>query len=402
LNAWGYIKSKSVTGVEVAFSGDGNPWFNLCILKKDKSSLHTESVKIKITNIEELPSKLPVCLVLNGKGIIHKKLSCKEDDSDKALLERVLPNANINDFYLQRYNTFHDHIFVSIVRKSQVDPLLKSFKEKGLTVISCTLSPFIVSGILPLLKNSDSFFELEVPGYMLNASDGVIESFHPTETIKDLPPLQIGNESVYRELVFAFASALSYFLPIQNMLSIEITEVNEQRNEFKQKTIFQFAGLGVLVFFLSLLLINYFVFDHYWKKKNMLESEFSLSQESLSHYEKLKTEFEEKQKFFEKAGLLDASRTSWYADRLAEDIPDNILLKELEINPLQKKSIQDTLLVFLAKTIHVSGSCKTSGELNDWTKIIRAKQWVKQLNILNYSQDKEQNIAGFSLEILVK
>ncbi len=400
-----FIKNTSIAGVEVIYLPDGKTIFHGSVLNKSKASIDIVSSFEGIENLEivknNLPEKTPVALVINGKGIIHKKTNCGEKDTDKTLLQKVLPNANTEDFYIQKTQVINSSVFVSVMRKSLVDDLLKDFDKNGISVVSCSFGPFCVNAILPLIESTSADFELKFSTHSISVKDQNIENYQVVQN-EDLPAsLNIGSNKVNQALVICFAAAFQYFIKDES-LQVGIPAIATGKEEYKQRQLFQLTGWGILIVFLSVLMINYFVFNHYWNKKNEISSKVSMNQAELSKLEKLENEVTEKQQFFEKTGLLEASRTSYYADQLAQDLPNTIQLTMLDISPLVKKINVEESISFLAKTIEVSGNCKKSNELNNWIKIIKKKKWVNEVALLNYSQDKSKDDGEFSIELKIK
>jgi len=400
------VKSTTIAGVELFYNSNGDHYFNVSVLKKEKLSINTVVAKEKLENItavkEELNSSIPLCLVINGKGIIHKKVTYLESDDDKTLLQKALPNANIDDFYVQVFKMHDNNAYVSIVRKNIVDELVQQLINHKFSIINCILGPFSIQALIPLLENKSDNYELTGDSYQFTVRDLFITEYQPIEN-NNASVFAIGNEHVKASQMVVFSAAFQYFLNTTVSMSMNVPAIIESKEEFRQKNLFRFAGTALLGFFLVILMINFFMFSHFNEKKNNLVAKISLNQDILNRYEKLKSECTDKQNFFEKNGLLHASRTSYYADQLALDMPPAIRLTELDINPLVKKiNQQENELTFTPKIIHIGGSCKRSIEVNEWLKTIREKKWIKEATLANYTQDKEKEIAEFSIELKIK
>ena len=394
------LEGSRAAGVEIALKGSESKLsFVLLEKKRSKLEITASGTAAQVSEIT-MPAGTPVCISISGKGLIHKRVAFPERQDETSLLQKVLPNANISDFYVQHTEPVNDHLFVSVVRKSVVDDLLKEFARHKLEVVKCTLGPFSISALLPAMKLSSMVAEeLLLPGHTLTLVDGRIDNYSTGSGI-EAASLRIGDENIKGELALPFASAMTYFT--SNEISISIPQVDEQGAEFRQKKIFQKSGAAILVFFFALLLSNYFVFNHYWEKKQKFESQISVNQGALQKYNQLKAEFDEKQKFLAETGLLESSRSSYYADQVAIDLPAAIQLTELNIQPRIKKAAEENAMLFQSKTIRVSGTCKRSNELNEWINTIKKKSWVSEVQLLNYKQEKNDPAGAFTLEMKVK
>ena len=100
------LKSKTAIGLEIVLLPDSAFEINVVVLKKNKSLISSEKQIKGIKDIAELTgqisNKLPLILIFSGKGIIHRKVVLSEHDTQVTLLNKVLPNANVNDFYIQQ------------------------------------------------------------------------------------------------------------------------------------------------------------------------------------------------------------------------------------------------------------------------------------------------------------
>lgn len=201
-------------------------------------------------------------------------------------------------------------------------------------------------------------------------------------------------------MILAFAAGISYFT--SNLSGVINSEsINTFKEENKQKRKFELTGWTILIAAFVILLGNYFVFNYYWQKDQEINTLFTLNQSALQHYEALKTEFDNKNKFLEQNGLLENSRTSMYADELAAGLPESIQWLDVTICPLKKKqnSNGDEELYFEKKLITISGKCKRSADLNDWIKQIKKYSWVNSTSLVDYKQDNANEAGIFLMNI---
>lgn len=398
------LKSKSSAGVEFNFQSGGSIAIHCAILRKEKNSvqLASGSVAAEIKNLKEIiPSDAPVFISINGKGIIHKKISVSENDTDKTLLHKVLPNAGENEFYIQKSKAGGNEIFVSIIRKETADNILRDLAAIGLHVAGCSLGPFSVNSILPLMNGDNSLYDLKFSGHKLSVVDGKINLFELMDTNGAGERIKVGADEIPGSQLISFASALQYFVGDQAMANIPF--VKNAKEDYRQKRIFKTAGASALVFFFILLLANYFLFTSFSNSYNELNQKVQMNTNLLAGFEKMRTEISDKEKFLEQTGLLDPSKTSYYADQVAVDLPLSIQLTQLNIYPLVRKNMaDDNDLSFTSHSIQIKGNSDKSTELNEWIKILRQKNWVKNVSVLNYSQDASKKTGDFNIEVTIK
>src|SRR3989344_4284910 len=402
------IKSKIATGVEINLLPDGAYDINVVSLKKNKSQVLTENKISGITDIVSLSTKLdsksPVVLVINGKGIIHKKVATAENDSLAAVLNKVLPNANADDFYIQEQEINSSQNYISVVRKSSIDELLDELKKNNITnIVSCNVGPFLINNILGLIdKNIISSEFLSFSNYKLLIREDKINEVQNSDNLESAP-IKVGDDFIEGKLLIPFAAALSYFIGMSEGF-VNSDKIDSIKDDFKQKQKFQLFGWSLLIGTFVVLLVNYFVFNHYWEKSTEMNSKLVLNQSALKRYESLKAEYAQKKIFLEQNGLLESSRTSYYADRLAASLPASIQLLDMNIHPLKKKEASDisNALYFDTKTIKISGKCDRNTELNDWMKELEANIWIEKVKLVDYKQANAKDDGVFFIEILIK
>ena len=100
------LNGNVAAGVEVVVNEKGAHEFNLTILEDANSKLEILNAGRSYTELdtlkEELGGDTPVNLVINGKGLIHKMVGAEQDDTDLSLIQKVMPNARLEDFYFDK------------------------------------------------------------------------------------------------------------------------------------------------------------------------------------------------------------------------------------------------------------------------------------------------------------
>jgi hypothetical protein len=401
-------RSNTVAGLEIILLGDGKRSINLCILQKKKSIILKKETIHDIEDIKKLkdliPADAPVVINVNGQGIMHKKVALSENYNDKELLQKVLPNANAKDFYLQQMDINLGSTFISVVRRDAMDELTDELLANKIHIVSCSIGPFCLMNIVSLMENSnESDQSIEIGKYSLQIKNSNIESFKISETTNAPVPFKIGDEEIEGNSIVAYSAGIGYFVPTQTSVKLNIASITGNALEFTEKRLFHSIGLVLLVLFLITLLGNYFLFNHYFIKRTQLEAIVNSQKSAIEKYDTLKTMLEEKRDFLSKAGILSQPKTSFYADQLVKDIPSEMVLSEMNINPrVINVNADDKDMTFTSGVIKVYGACRNSLNLEEWISSIKKKDWVKGLSVLNYNHDRETNLGHFSIEIAIK
>lgn len=395
-----FIKPSQVAGIDIYIGPDGQFIYNVVALKQSKNAIALVKQQSGVKSIDELKgivnTKTPLSIVINGKGILHKKIEVSENDNSKVLLGKVLPNAKAEDFLLFRYTIDENQAFVSVIRKNVLDPIVEQLQKAGFDVINVSLGPFVVAQLLPLIDNKMNSVVAEY--YHLQTQDNTVLDIKGTERSAG-ENIKVGSDTIGNHLLIAFAASFREFI---GTTESDIPTVSVLRNTYRSKRIFKLAGTSLLVFFVGVLSINSFILDHYSKRAKNLNSQVGVSRGMLQNLEKLKTELSEKSTFMNKMGLLQPGRTSFFADQIAGIIPVSIQLKEMSINPLVKNPNDDNDIAFNVNSIVMKGDCKKNTELNEWIKQLKRFDWVSDVALTNFTQDKEKNAGVFNVELKVK
>lgn len=401
-----FTKGNSVNGIEVVIQPDGTYLFNLVVVKKEKSELSTEKQESNIASIEVLKSLIkltsPTVLVINGKGIICKKVFCKADDSVKVILNKVLPNANENEFSIQLNTINEATAFVSVIRNNVLNEILDLFLQNGLVgIIDCFVGPFVLNNVFSMIT-VDNYFHFD--NYILELRDTQIIDLSNTDDSAENTFYKVGDDEMSAHQLIAFATALSYFIPTTNFGLINSLNLEDVKSNSSEKRKFEVRGKGILVSLFLLLIANFFAFSYYWESNNELSAKLEINNSSLKTVDTLKKEIAQKKQFLEQNGILENSMTSYYADRLAKQLPNEINWTNLDIHPLKKKDPNDQseILSFENKAISIIGNCRHSSDLNDWMKDIKKYDWIKAVELLNYTQSNASEDGVFVLKIELK
>ncbi len=391
-----------INGVEVVFAADGAVMYNYATIKKEKGKVELVQSALSIDGSDELfkhlDKKHPVILSCKGRGIAHKKISASSDQTYESLLNVVLPNSNVVDFYVQTFDTADNQKIVSVARKEPINELLDSFNKSGYNVIGCHLGPISIQSVIPLLFSQEqNSGELFFAGNEILVREGLLTTFSSKPSDSTSKTISVGALQVPEQLLVAFSSALSYLNP-EVELESNFDRTHENLDEFKNELKFKKTGVVVLAVAFTLLLLNFIAFSYYSDQVNEKTTRIAASSTELGLIDTMQSQIQEKTLFLSKSGLSEPSRTSYYADNIAKDVPAEIKLTSITIHPLIKNE-DELKLEFEAKRIMITGKSQHSIDVNEWNKTIRREKWLKAISILTYKQKESDKPGEFVIEI---
>lgn len=382
------LKAKKIAGVEVLLSA--SPMFRVSILEKKNKKLHL----VETYEAEDVPAlkvkldkNIPLYLSIDGKGVLHKDGVYNENETLAKIFSKAFLSADASAFYIQPVGGN----FVSAVRKDAVDGLFQELSSGGHYILGISLGPFVLNRIRTLLENKT----ITTSSYIVQLGAERIESFSRKENASAVK-INIGGEQVNENFVLSFAAGLTYFISDDAFFESQI--LTQSKEEFKQKKKFSVLGTFILSFFLVLMLGNYLLYDHYKQSNAELQAQFDLQSANFQKSQLLKQELEEKKSLKEKLGVSGAARISYYADRVAASVPNQIQLTELSVNSVKKKIKDDKEIEYEVNTITIAGKCRKSIYYNDWKKELARMDWVKNISVENYV-DADDEVGEFILKI---
>jgi hypothetical protein len=367
--------------------------FHYIVMKKVKGEIAFGKMNKRIGTIEELvkeiSSRYPVLLHFTGKGILNRKIKREENYRHAILL-----NAQLDDFYFTDYLE-EKLAYCSVIRRNSVHQVLEQFAQNKLNVIGVSSGPFISA---PLV----SFFDK--PTYII---DDVLlsmekELVHSFERLDDPSgSVKIGVDRIDSELLGAVSLGANYFNPSEKLiLSTDSTVFVSNKEDARQKNIFHRFGMALMIFFLSLLALNYFYLGHLNDK---IEENFVMLSEfedQLAMLSTLEEEQDRKENLLRSSGLLNRQFLSFYLAELAYSVPSEITFETIAVRPLIQEIKKKQKIEIYDHLILVSGRSKTSDLLSRWIDELKKEEWLSKVDIVDYTYTK--NAGNFKLEIVVE
>jgi hypothetical protein len=403
------LRGKCLGCIELNILPDEISAFNyIAIKQKDNKQINVIDEKTSIDNIDRLKeivnSKIPLCLVINGKGIISKKILLSSDDTDETIIQKVLPNALPSDFYIRLYRTEKNNAFVSLIRKTTLDNVIGTFSKNKIFVVEVFWGPFVVSSIIPLLGQKKDEFCSE--NFKFTTNGTVLTEY----SLKDNLPNKneyfiVGSEKIEAASLISLSGLIYHFFENTGENTSGIPLIQETKKEYIYSQLFIKILWASLIIVFAVLLINFILFDHFNKNQQKLSEKVSQFSNLLINQDTLNKELQEKQSLLEKSGFLNTSKISFYADRIAATLTEGLTLSKLSIFPVEKiknENSEESNFEFKSDYINISGTSAGSIYLNEWIKKIKIFEWVKEVTIKSYNQENNLKPAVFILEIQLK
>lgn len=401
LDKYSLIKGKTAFGVELIYTSKNA--FSLIALElignKDGLKVGRKFVNVSIEKLaEENKKKIPIYISIGGKGIIHKKVKYNDRVKDKDFIHLILPNASINDFYLQKTILSNNECWISIVRKDVLDILLEQLSDLNLFGIEIYLGPFVLTNIFPLLNQA----EVLTASHELIIEDNEVLHMDSLGSVSGGKEYDIDGEKINSHEIIAFGAVLSHFASLANVIPITCETVVLNKENYLHKNKFVTLGIGFLLFFFAIAIGNLIMMSIVSTTNNELQYQIMSKKEAVNELKHLREEIKTKEQFVANSGVAQASKISFYADQIALSIPEKIQLNQLFINPLEKRIDKAEDIHFLYNTIILTGTVSKGIVLNNFIKKIKKYDWIQDVNIISFVQDNVNVVGDFEIEIHIK
>ena len=167
---------------------------------------------------------------------------------------------------------------------------------------------------------------------------------------------------------------------------------------FNQKTFFTKSIKIAIGTLLGLLLINFFVFNHYYKKAEETSQNLLLNKTSMESIKKVKERIISKEQKLKNTIEFTSSKSSLIINDIAKRLPHSILLSELIYNPLEKKiKVEEPILTDEA-TILISGTTIDNNDFTNWIDTIEKLKSINKVVILHFGKN-DVNETVFAIKI---
>ncbi|HSZ72328.1 MAG TPA: hypothetical protein VK750_06595, partial [Cytophagaceae bacterium] len=210
------------------------------------------------------------------------------------------------------------------------------------------------------------------------------------------------GEKIAGLLLVPYAMAFQYLLGGLTKVEVVYPLFKQFQDEYKDKKIFKIVSIGGLIFFFSLLAINTIAYSILSDANNKLAAQYGSLQHITISNKKTTEEFNRKESFLSKEGWLNSSAISYYSDRIASSLPNEIQLTDLFIYPINESlSRKEKKEVFEPHVILVKGVSIKPTDINKWVKKLNEFKWVNQIKVQDYTFDHKTGRGNFSLHITI-
>nr|WP_315202922.1 hypothetical protein [uncultured Flavobacterium sp.] len=389
------LLGKQYIGIE-RFSLNSEEKMAVLLVEKKKGEL-TIIKKDKISYSETLPEKwdkkLPFFLIVNTNQVIQKEVD-GIDSSDEKLLHKAFPNTNWDEFYFEIWR-LKTKSLAAISRKKYVEELLSNYSKQGISVAGISLGICSISEIMNYSEEKQLSTNHQTVTWK---EEGPIVKLN-TATLKS--NFNINGLTVQNSHLLTFAGILRLILNSTANTGNLINLSNQLYEDYNQNSFFS-KGIKLMIgILLTILLINFLTFSHYFRLAEETSESLLLSKSSLEEVVKTKQRIQAKEQKVKNVAAMTSSQSSFVINEITKNIPHSILLTELVYHPLEKKIKAEEPILAQEKTITLSGTTISNTAFTHWVEEMEQLKWMNQVVITHFGKN-DLNETEFSIKLILK
>lgn len=388
------LYGKRFCGIEHTTKNDNNAVY-VSVLKQSKRELDIES-SFEVKTVEDVSSKLPknqhVVLVINNDKVLSKSIGSEQQDALK-LVYKAFPNINLEDFYFEILSQKNTH-FIALCRKDYVNGLIELYSKQKLSIIDVSLGNNL-TGTISSFITEDNIYSSNSKIQLENNQVIQIEKDSAQAENYDINGLTVSSDHL-----LSFSGALQTVLKSNTTKTNFSIEKENLHNNYKHTRFFnQFLKIASL-FILGLLLINFFVFNHYFNNVNELKQVSEINQSTKTKIIKLNATVSKKQKMVDDLLKSNGSKSSFYSNSIINGLPKSILLKEYNYQPLLKRIKAEKDIELEENSISISGVSNDSEVFSNWISQLEREDWIDRIIDINYGTSSSK-ASDFKIKIIL-
>lgn len=392
---------KQAAGLAVVIGKDGSAVINYCQVSLDGKHLLFEK-KFTGLSLQELgkqvKTRIPLSVSISGKGVLFKQME-KVEEIGASNFSAVLPNASIDDFYVQHFPS-GEHSFVAVIRKTEADKWLDAISEQGYTALMLSLGPFPITHILPQLNIYDE--EIIFAGIKIARSEDQSwekVSFH--EEFQSPYTIKVESEVLDQQLLLPYAAAFQLLLSGKlDAVKANVPVLGSAFEGLISDRKFKVNGMMILLVFFVLLLGNFVWLSGLNADNARLAAEVSSSARTSTDQQALNDGIRQKESLLRDLGWDGGINKSSLIDQAAALMPGEITLKEISLNPIDGAADHGFgSLKFRERKILIRGESAQIIPVNEWAARLKSKKWVKNVELESYNFNNELNTGIFTITL---
>ncbi len=384
---------KKVVVVDVYATSDNELLIGCGIFSIKQKGVSLEE-SFSINSFSDYPlqklAKYPVIIILNGKGVVQKQTRLGNGEGD----EGTSFYQGINDEFYKSVAITSKYAGIAFCRKEHIEQVVEFFTENSIPIIDLVVGNLFVISLFEKLGLESSYI-----GHGFEFTDGLIskKQEHQAQEEEEINFLE---GKIRRDQILQYCAALLYNTYGRVDLSFELPpKVLESRVKYLsyKRNFPVFSALALLLFIL-VLISGSLREEASIRIANMYQARVRV-EKAISKEKALKSKSVELIKEANRIGNYFENHP-FVLDMIGETLPINVVLKNIEVNPLTSKLVNNQEVLINSGVVLIEGVTKSPLDVTSWVNQLSTEGWVERVSIQSFtSNDKSYQ---FELEIHIK
>jgi len=396
-----YYRLNKVAGVNIHLQTGGEVLIQLCAVETSGNQLAITKKVADLTSIAQLTGHLPgksvISLNLSGKGVLQKRID-KTETIDQNVFNKILPNAKLEDFYVQNFIS-GEYSFVSVIRKLEADKWISQLKELPFQPLLLSLGIFPVENIISQLNIYEP--DIVINGYQIQRNEK--GEWLNTKTVEVTSPFafKLASEKIDERLLIAYAAAFELVMIDQlDTIAVDAEDMNKALQSRLAEQKLKVQGAVVLIIIFTLLLVNFIAFSWLNASNTELTGQVGKYAENNNNELEISDRIKEKEALLHTLGWDGGINKSILIDQISSLLPSEVILREISVNPIDiAGSRVQKAVVFSDRKIVITGNSEKIIPVNEWIARMKTRVWVKNIQLENFAYNNELNTGQFAISI---
>ncbi|WP_140487116.1 PilN domain-containing protein [Flavobacterium sp. GSA192] len=378
------------------FSTNGEEMIAILLVENKKEELRIvkkDKVNYNGTIPDKWDKKLPFILTVNTNQVIQKEVA-GTDVADEKLLHKAFPNTNWDEFYFEIWRLQTKSI-IAISRKTYIEPLIEEYAKQGITIAGINLGVCSLSEIISYTEKDT--FTTNHQTVSWNEDNPIITATSENSESN----YEINGLSIQSSHMLAFSAILGFLVQNSKNTGNTIELSQKKYNDYLQHRFFSKGGKLMVGILLGILLINFFVFSHYYNVAQETDVNLMLNKSSLEEISQTKQRILSKEQKLKTVIAGTQSQSTALLNEIAKRVPASVLLTELVYQPLEKKIKAEETISTSDKIITISGTTVNNLDFTVWIEGIEKLSWINEVVITHFGKN-DANETQFAIKLILR
>ncbi|HCY01349.1 MAG TPA: hypothetical protein DG754_14520 [Bacteroidales bacterium] len=384
---------KKVVVVDVYATSDSELLIGCGIFSIKQKGVSLEE-SFSINSFSDYPlqklAKYPVIIILNGKGVVQKQTRLGNGEGD----EGTSFYQGINDEFYKSVAITSKYAGIAFCRKEHIEQVVEFFTENSIPIIDLVVGNLFVISLFEKLGLESSYI-----GHGFEFTDGLITKKQEHQ-VQEEEEINFLEGKIRRDQILQYCAALLYNTYGRVDLSFELPpKVLESRVRYlSYKRNFPVFSALVLLLFILVLISGSLREEASIRIANMYQARVRV-EKAISKEKALKSKSVELIKEANRIGNYFENHP-FVLDMIGETLPINVVLKNIEVNPLTSKLVNNQEVLINSGVVLIEGVTKSPLDVTSWVNQLSTEGWVERVSIQSFTSNEKS--YQFELEIYIK